>query len=273
MPTAEASILQPKNVEEAGLFAGWKDEFHIIREDDANGRLILSLKEIQCDLAWERCRQLHAEDAIIKCKVLSANRGGLLVDVEGLRGFVPFSLVASRTPFEQLIDKVIPLKFMDVDEEQGRLVLSNKKALMVHLFDFGIGSVVEGVVVSVQPYGAFIDIGGRNGLLHISQISHERVEDVKDVLQPGDKLKVMVVSEDHERGRIALSTKKLEPKAGDMLRNPSCVYSSAEEMGRLFRRRIAQAKAAGARAEEVGGRQEGSQLDTGQGASLDDSAL
>jgi small subunit ribosomal protein S1 len=102
----------------------------------------------------------------------------------------------------------------------------------------------------VKPYGAFIDIGGVSGLLHISQISHDRLTTVETVLSPGDKLKVMILSQDKDRGRISLSTKKLEPTPGDMLRNPQLVYEKADEMAKTFRQRVAQAEAA-ARAEEL----------------------
>ncbi|KAK4254438.1 hypothetical protein QN277_009822 [Acacia crassicarpa] len=102
-----------------------------------------------------------------------------------------------------------------------------------------IGSVVTGSVQSLKPYGAFIDIGGINGLLHIS---HDRVTDISTVLQPVDTLKVMILSHDRERGRVSLSTKKLEPTPRDMIRNPKLVFKKAEEMAQ-FRQRIAQAKA------------------------------
>lgn len=82
------------------------------------------------------------------------------------------------------------MKFVEVDEEQSRLVLSNRKAMADSQAQLGIGSVVTGSVQSLKPYGAFIDIGGINGLLHVSQISHDRVSDISTVLQPGDVLKV-----------------------------------------------------------------------------------
>lgn len=88
------------------------------------------------------------------------------------------------------MDIEIPLKFMEVDEEESRLVLSNRKAMADSQAQLGIGSVVVGTVQSLKPYGAFIDIGGINGLLHVSQISHDRVSDIETVLQPGDTLKV-----------------------------------------------------------------------------------
>ncbi|KAK6163378.1 hypothetical protein DH2020_000242 [Rehmannia glutinosa] len=257
LPLREASIHSIKHVEEAGIIPGLREEFVIIGENEADDSLILSLRSIQYDLAWERCRQLQAEDVVVKGKVVGANKGGVVAVVEGLRGFVPFSQISTlirrlsrvlvnlyqKSTAEELLEKEIPLKFVEVDEEQSRLVLSNRKAMADSQAQLGIGSVVIGTVQSLKPYGAFIDIGGINGLLHVSQISHDRVSDIATVLQPGDTLKVMILSHDRERGRVSLSTKKLEPTPGDMIRNPKLVFEKAEEMAQTFRQRIAQAEA------------------------------
>ncbi|CAN6551197.1 unnamed protein product [Malus baccata var. baccata] len=243
LPLEEACIHKIKSVEEVGIVPGVREEFVIIGENEADDSLILSLKSIQYDLAWERCRQLQAEDVVVKGKVVGANKGGVVAVVEGLRGFVPFSQISTKSTAEDLLEKEIPLKFVEVDEEQSRLVLSNRKAVADNQAQLGIGSVVIGTVQSLKPYGAFIDIGGINGLLHVSQISHDRVSDIATVLQPGDTLKVMILSHDRERGRVSLSTKKLEPTPGDMIRNPKLVFEKAEEMAQTFRQRIAQAEA------------------------------
>ncbi|KDP27973.1 hypothetical protein JCGZ_19053 [Jatropha curcas] len=243
LPVQEACIHKIKHVHEAGIVPGMTEEFIIIGENEADDSLVLSLREIQYGLAWERCRQLQAEDVIVKGKVVGANKGGVVAIVEGLRGFVPFSQIASNSTAEELLEKELPLKFVDVDEEQSRLVLSNRKAMADNQAQLGIGSVVLGTVQSLKPYGAFIDIGGINGLLHVSQISHDRISDIATVLQPGDTLKVMILSHDRERGRVSLSTKKLEPTPGDMIRNPKLVFEKAEEMAQSFRQRIAQAEA------------------------------
>ncbi|KAB2599264.1 30S ribosomal protein S1 [Pyrus ussuriensis x Pyrus communis] len=243
LPLEEACIHKIKSVEEVGIVPGVREEFVIIGENEADDSLILSLKSIQYDLSWERCRQLQAEDVVVKGKVVGANKGGVVAVVEGLRGFVPFSQISTKSTAEDLLEKEIPLKFVEVDEEQSRLVLSNRKAMADNQAQLGIGSVVLGTVQSLKPYGAFIDIGGINGLLHVSQISHDRVSDIATVLQPGDTLKVMILSHDRERGRVSLSTKKLEPTPGDMIRNPKLVFEKAEEMAQTFRQRIAQAEA------------------------------
>ncbi|KAF3778095.1 30S ribosomal protein S1 [Nymphaea thermarum] len=243
LPLQEASIHKIKHVEEAGIFPGLQEEFMIVGENEKDDSLILSLRSIQYDLAWERCRQLQAEDVVVKGKVVGGNKGGVVAVVEGLRGFIPFSQISSKATAEELLDKELPLKFVEVDEEQSRLVLSNRKAMADNQAQLGIGSVVIGTVQSLKPYGAFIDIGGINGLLHVSQISHDRVSDIATVLQPGDTLKVMILSHDRERGRVSLSTKKLEPTPGDMIRNPKLVFEKADEMAQTFRQRIAQAEA------------------------------
>ncbi|XP_022723162.1 30S ribosomal protein S1, chloroplastic-like isoform X2 [Durio zibethinus] len=223
LPVQEASIHRIKHVEEAGIVPGLTEEFVIIGENVADDSLILSLRAIQYELAWERCRQLQAEDVVVKGKVVDGNNGGVVALVEGLLGFVPFSQISSKSTAEELLDKELPLKFVEVDEEQSRLVFSNRKAVADSQAQLGIGSVVLGTVQSLKPFGAFIDIGGINGLLHVSQISHDRVLDIATVLQPGDTLKVMILSHDRERGRVSLSTKKLEPTPGDMIRNPTLV--------------------------------------------------
>lgn len=226
-------------------------EFMIINDRDAEGSLHLSLRRMELEIAWLRIHQMQAEDVTFNGRVVSANRGGLLCEVENLRGFVPTSHISiPAADKEDLVGKSIPLKFLEVDEERSRLVLSNKRAQADKQFEhFQVGDVVEGVVQAVKPYGAFIDIGGMNGLLHISQISHERITTVANVLNNGDKLKVMILSQDRERGRISLSTRKLEPTPGDMLRDPALVYEKADEMAATFRERVAAAEAA-ARAEE-----------------------
>jgi len=121
-------------------------------------------------------------------------------------------------------------------------VFSNKRVAgtsSTDLAGYKIGDVVEGTVQSMRPYGAFLDLGnGTVGLLHVSQISHDRIVSVDKILREGDRLKVMVLSMDQQRGRVTLSTKKLEPTPGDMLRSPQLVYEKAEEMAEAFRKRV-----------------------------------
>ncbi|KAH7678567.1 Ribosomal protein S1 protein [Dioscorea alata] len=243
LPLHEACLYKVKHVAEAGIHPGSKEEFIVVGENAEDDCLVLSLRSIQWDLAWERCRQLQLEDAPTKGKVIGGNKGGVVVIVEGLHGFIPFSQITMKASAEELMNKELLLKFMEVDQEQSKLVLSNCKAIASSQVQYGIGSVVTGTIQNVKPYGAFVDIGGISGLLHVSQISHDHISDISKVLQPGDTLKVMVLSHDRERNRLSLSTKKLEPTPGDMIRNPKLVFEKADEMAQLFTRRIAQAEA------------------------------
>jgi len=228
------------------LREGQKREFLIVRDDDPDGQLLLSLRKMEYDVAWRRAKQMMEEDATVHGKVVNVNRGGLLVEVEHLRGFVPTSHVGVRIANrEKLIGEELALKFLEVDEENTRLVFSNRRAIAERqLKSFQVGDVVEGIVQAIKPYGAFVDIGGINGLLHISQVTHDMFTSLESVLGEGDKIKVMVISYDKERGRVSLSTKKLEPTPGDMLRNPTLVFDKAEEMAASFRKRIAEAEEA-----------------------------
>ena len=129
-------------------------------------------------------------------------------------------------------------------------MLSNRRAKVEKAITFKVGDVVVGTIASVKPYGAFVDIGGVNGLLHISQLSHERIANINSVISVGQQVKVMVLSQDQQRGRVSLSTKKLEPTPGDMVNNPQLVFEKAEMMAEAFKQRVAAAEAA-ARAEEA----------------------
>lgn len=101
-----------------------------------------------------------------------------------------------------------------------------------------VGEVVIGTVRGIKPYGAFIDIGGVSGLLHISEISHDHIETPHNVFNVNDEVKVMIIDLDAERGRISLSTKQLEPEPGDMVKNPQVVYDKAEEMAEKYREQL-----------------------------------
>lgn len=228
-------------------------EFEILREEN-NGLLVLSLKKIEMVAAWGRLRTLMEEDTKVAGPVVGVNRGGLIVEIEGIRGFCPGSQLAKRVvSFDELMGHTIDFKITEVDEEKQRLMLSARAAAAPEqAINYNVGDVIEGTVSAVKPYGAFIDLGnGASGLLHISQISHDRILNVDKVLADGDRIKVMVLSQDKERGRLALCTKKLEPTPGDMLRDPALVYEKAEAMAAKFKERVAAAEAA-ARADSSG---------------------
>ncbi|GAB0489624.1 hypothetical protein MMPV_000849 [Pyropia vietnamensis] len=266
-PTVEVSIAQVTDLENV-LSPGDEREFQIIRSENADGELLLSIRRIEFSRAWARVAQLAAEDVTFMGTVISVNRGGGLVVVEGLRAFLPGSHISVRREAqEDLVGMELPLKLIQVDPEEKKLVVSHRLAAAASLMtSLETGSVVAGIVRSVKPYGAFVDIGGVSGLLHISQISHDHVKDVSAVLSPGMQVKAYVMNQDKNKGRISLSTKVLENEPGDMMSDPAAVFAGAEEIAQRYQARVEEERrAASSVAEDIV-----SSLDL---ASLDDLGL
>ncbi len=250
IPIQEMSINRVDDPNEV-LQADETREFFILTDENEDGQLTLSIRRIEYMRAWERVRQLQGEDATVRSNVFATNRGGALVRIEGLRGFIPGSHISTRQAKEDLVGQDLPLKFLEVDEERNRLVLSHRRALVERKMNgLEVGEVVTGSVRGIKPYGAFIDIGGVSGLLHISEISHDHIDTPHSVFNVNDELKVMIIDLDAERGRISLSTKQLEPEAGDMLKNRDLVFEKAEEMAAKYREKM-KAEAMGLTAEEI----------------------
>jgi small subunit ribosomal protein S1 len=244
IPIQEMSINRIDNPEEV-LNSNETREFFILADENEDGQLTLSIRRIEYMRAWERVRQLQTEDATVRSAVFATNRGGALVRIEGLRGFIPGSHISTRAAKEELIGEELPLKFLEVDEERNRLVLSHRRALVERKMNrLEVGEVVIGAVRGIKPYGAFIDIGGVSGLLHISEISHDHIDTPHSVFNVNDEVKVMIIDLDAERGRISLSTKQLEPEPGDMVKNPQVVYDQAEAMAAKYREQMALAQQA-----------------------------
>jgi small subunit ribosomal protein S1 len=238
IPIQEMSINRVDSPDEV-LQSNETREFFILTDENEDGQLTLSIRRIEYMRAWERVRQLQNEDATVRSLVFATNRGGALVRIEGLRGFIPGSHISTRKPKEDLVGEELQLKFLEVDEDRNRLVLSHRRALVERKMNrLEVGEVVIGSVRGIKPYGAFIDIGGVSGLLHISEISHDHIDTPHSVFNVNDEVKVMIIDLDAERGRISLSTKQLEPEPGDMINNRERVYEKAEEMAEKYREKM-----------------------------------
>jgi small subunit ribosomal protein S1 len=176
-------------------------------------------------LDWQTARNLFEQDQVIELYVTGFNRGGLLVQGERIQGFVPISHLI-ETPSQEVdpepwlvtyIDRVLNLKIIECDEERGRVVFSERAAqsepgrrrqLLTNLFP---GTCVTGTVTNITDFGIFVDLGGIEGLVHVSEISWGRVHHPSDVTSLGQKVQVYVIQVDPERARIALSFKRLHP--------------------------------------------------------------
>ncbi|HWQ13571.1 MAG TPA: S1 RNA-binding domain-containing protein [Roseiflexaceae bacterium] len=206
------------------------DPIQVYVQDPENreGELILSLTMVQVARDWEEAARLSAEGGIVQGQVIGYNKGGLLVQFNRIRGFVPASQVAQlhgRTAAEErqqalqrMVGQTIPLKVIEVDRERNRLVLSERSATQEWrkaqkqrlLTELQPGDILTGRVNQLTNFGAFIDLGGADGLAHISELSWQRVNHPREVLSPGQEVKVMVVEIDPERERIGLSIRRLQ---------------------------------------------------------------
>merc|ERR1711907_584314 len=200
--------------------------------------------------AWERARKQLLNGEVEDALVVEGTKGGYRVDLAGFKSFLPVSQVHPQNLVDELIGKTIPVKMVDVDESKNRCVCSNRKALANDnhaastLESLSVGDVVFGHIQNVTAFGAFVDFEGVAGLLHVSQISNDRLDSTEGIFQIGEPIKCMVLAIDKDRGRLSLTTKKLEPSPGDMLRNRELVMERAEDMAQLFRERVAAAEAA-----------------------------
>jgi len=236
LPLGEAALVQEQGMNIENLIEIDEErEFEIISEEDENGQLMISLRRIQYRQAWDRILAKQETDEPFDAECVSVNRGGAIFLVEGLRAFLPGSHLTGRLPDEDLVGQTLPLKFLEVNQDDNKLVVSNRRAVVeTQMEDLSRGDVIQGIVKALKPYGAFVEVGGMSGLLHISQISMDRINDLEKVLQPGQMLKCMIIDHDKVNGRIALSTKTLEPEPGDMIKDPQRVFDMAEETARVY---------------------------------------
>lgn len=213
-------------------------EFLIVTEYDKEGNpiLCLSIRRLEQKLAWERVRQMQVEDITLYARVWRIERNQLSVKIDGLSGFVPYHRISISKAKEELLGVELPLKFVEVDEDRNRLVLSHSRAVGDRdpIDKLKVGQVVCGTVTAIKPYGAFIDIGGILALLQVDQITHAHVDTPHSIFKVNDEVKAAILWINVERSSILLSTKALEPEPGDMLRNPQIVYQKAEVMAAKY---------------------------------------
>lgn len=218
IPEKEVSVNEAKSAQEVLPVDGKEKEFLIIKEEDEEGQFLLSYKKVVHAYAWKDLEKLKEEDAVIEAEVTAEVKGGLLVDVLGIRGFVPSSHIRAKEP-QDLVGQTVQLKILSIDPKQNNLILSHRKVVSEqqaeqrkNLFDnIEINSTVEGEIVRLADFGAFVDIGGIDGLLPLSQISWRWVDHPTDILSIGEKVKVQIIGIDEDKQRVSLSLKSLQP--------------------------------------------------------------
>jgi len=220
-----------------------------VMREDKDGNVMLSISRALAEKDWERAEELMRTQDIFECPVDSYNRGGVIVKLGQVRGFVPASQLSSVIPVQNgddfedryatLRGGSLRLKVSDIDRKRNRLILSERLAMREwrrqqkeQLLDsLKEGDTLEGMISSIADFGAFVDLGGADGLIHLSELSWNRVSHPSEVVKVGDKIKVQVLSVDTARRRIGLSLRRLAPQ-------PWEVIDTTYEVGQVVKGRI-----------------------------------
>jgi small subunit ribosomal protein S1 len=218
IPARELAIKQdvdPRSV----VNVGDEIEALVTQKEDKEGRLILSKKKAQYERAWGQIEKVMHEDGVVKGTVIEVVKGGLIVDI-GLRGFLPASLVDVRRvrDLHPYVGKEIEAKIIELDKNRNNVVLSRRKFLeeaqsegrKKFLENLQRGEVRKGTISSIVNFGAFVDLGGVDGLVHVSELSWKHIEHPSEVVTVGQEVEVEVLDVDLERERISLSLKKTQ---------------------------------------------------------------
>lgn len=216
IPAKELSIRNTVNPSEVAK-VGDAVEALVMQMEDAEGRLILSKKRAQYERAWGRIEKVMEEAGTVTGQVIEVVKGGLIVDI-GLRGFLPASLVELRRvrDLHPYIGQTLEAKVIELDKNRNNVVLSRRAYLeeeqaeqrQAFLDELSSGELRDGVVSSVVNFGAFVDLGGMDGLVHVSELSWQHVSHPSEVVSVGDKVKVKVLEVDLDRERISLSIRQ-----------------------------------------------------------------
>jgi len=201
----------------------------VLSPEDANGNVVLSIKRAQEQLSWDNVDKLLEESAVVESKIAGFNKGGLIVLVEGLRGFVPSSQISALrrtqstgdTPeqrWQKMVGQPISVRVIEVDRERRRLILSERAASTESrqsikervLEELEEGKVYTGRVTSLANFGAFINVNGADGLVHLSELSWDHIDHPREVLEVGQEVQVKVINIDREKKRIGLSVRALQ---------------------------------------------------------------
>lgn len=220
----------------------------VLRTDDGHGHILLSRKAAAAEMAWKKLEQYLEDGTVLDVKVGGVVKAGVIAYVEGIRGFIPASRLSLNyvENLEDWLNKDLQVQVITVDPEKKKLVLSARELLKekaaeerrAKISNVEVGLVTEGVVESIQPYGAFIDLGdGLSGLVHVSQISDKRIKSPDAVLKTGDKVKVKVIA--IKDGKLSLSMKALKDVAAEEVHEENIVLPETEELtttlGDLFK--------------------------------------
>ena len=231
------SELSPLHIEKAEDVVNVGDELNLLVIKVEEDAIILSKRRADAEKAWEELAEKFKNNEYIEAEIGDVVKGGLVVNV-GVRGFVPASLADDRyvEDLNEFKGKKLQFKIVELDKEKNRLILSHKDVKLEQkeqkkkevLSQLHVGEVVKGTVQRLTDFGAFVDIGGVDGLVHISQLSFEHVSHPSEVVNVGEEVDVKILSVDAEKERISLSIKETLPGPWDNLSEKLAVDSVVE---------------------------------------------
>ena len=234
----KAPGFMPKKESSLGVITNFKEKFPIglemevliIKEQNADGMVTVSSRALILRQSWEKVASSAKNGELIQVITNGFNRGGLTCDVDGLRGFIPRSQLEDGQDYQSLVSKTLKVAFLEVNPESRKLVLSEKKALLVSKFaDLKLGQLIEGEVLAIKPYGFFVDLGGASGLLHQSCLTNGSIRNLREIFVEGELIKALITEIDLERGRIGLNTALLENSPGELIVDKEKVMIEASE--------------------------------------------
>ena len=221
----------------------------VIKTDDGDGVILLSKKKLEVNEHWNEIVEALENKSIINVKVVKQVNGGVIAAYKEVSGFIPLSQLSDKyvENAEEFIGQELPVRVTRVDQKRGRAVFSHKIILteekeqrMKEVWDkLQVGDIVEGTVMRFTDYGAFVDLGGIDGLLHISEISWGKLKHPQEVLSIGDKVKVKILSMNDEKGKISLGLKQTTPE-------PWSVINEKYQIGQVVTGKVVQIKEYGA---------------------------
>ncbi|QIB69282.1 bifunctional 4-hydroxy-3-methylbut-2-enyl diphosphate reductase/30S ribosomal protein S1 [Aminipila butyrica] len=221
----------------------------VLKTDDGDGNILLSKKKLEVNEHWDEINSALEDKSFVNAKVIKEVKGGVIAAYKEVYGFIPLSQLSDKfvDKAEEFIGKTLPVRVTRVDQKKGKAVFSHKAYLAEERQkkidevwgSLSEGDVVEGTVMRFTDYGAFVDIGGIDGLLHISEISWGKLKHPQEVLSIGQKIEVKVLSMNNEKGKISLGLKQTKPE-------PWSVIDEKYQIGQVISGKIVQIKEYGA---------------------------
>jgi small subunit ribosomal protein S1 len=228
LPQDEASLRAVTDLSEV-LPMNEELEFLIIQDQDAEGQVTISRKQLEVRQIWDKLLEMQENSQTVQVRVTGINKGGVTVDLLGVRGFIPRSHISERDNLEALTGQSLTVGFLEINRETKKLVLSQRLAARSSNFSLlELGQLVEGKITGIKPFGVFVDLNGASALLHIKQVSQKFIESLEKVFQIGQPIKAVIIDLDQGKGRIAISTRVLENFPGEVVENFAEVMNSAE---------------------------------------------